>query len=216
MNRKDAADRMSRTGRWIMEHRMTWGTAGNMSMRLDDGSVLITAGGTRFDTLGEEDFTRCAMDGSWTGRKPSKELSCHLAIYRSAPWAGAVIHASPYYATLAASSDLLIPNRLFVENMYYLQRVVRIGYAHPGSAALAEMIGGAAADANVILMRNHGVILYDTSMEEALCALEVLENTCRMALDAMRTGIALAEVSETEAEDFLLRSGYRPPRPWKG
>ena len=215
MNREEAVSQLIQAGKWIMDRQMTWGSSGNMSLRLDGGPVLITAGGAHFGRLGPEDFSLCAMDGTWQGPRPSKELSCHLAAYRAAPWARAAVHISPYYTTLAASSDLALPNSLFVENMYYLQRVVRIPYAHPGSGALAEAVGRGAKEGNVILMRNHGVLVLDETLDEALCGAEVLENTCRMALDAARSGIRFQPVPPREREDFLLRSGYRPLRPWQ-
>lgn len=212
----EAVHAMIEAGQWIMAMRMTWGSAGNMSVRIDETHAVVTASGTRFDQLTEEDFALCSItDGTCTGRKPSKELQCHLGIYRQAPWAKAAIHVSPFYTTLAASSDLEIPNNLFVENMYYLQRLVRIDYAHPGSASLSAMVERAAKDATVILMKNHGVILYDKSLAEARAGLEVLENTCRMALEARQCGLSLHPVSEEERISFLTESGYRPPRPWQ-
>ena len=214
MNREEAVSELIKAGKWIMEHRMTWGSSGNLSLKLDDGQVLITASGTRLGSLHADDFAICAPDGSWSGRKPSKELSCHLAVYRSVPWARAVIHVSPYYTTLAASTDLHLPNDLFIENMYYLQRITYVPYAHPGSTDLAESISKAAVENNVILMRNHGVMLYDEKLSEALCGIEVLENTCRMAVDAAHSGLRFQTVPPEQYQDFLLRSGYRPPRPW--
>ena len=202
-------------GKWIAEKNMTWGSAGNMSIRLDENHVLITASGTRFDSLTEDSFTLYNLaDDSWTGGKPSKELPVHLAVYRNAPWAGAVVHASPFHTTLAASTTLKVRNDLFVENMYYLQRMTRIPYAHPGSKELTAFVDGVAANANVILMKNHGVILYDTTMQEACAGLEVLENTCRMCLEAARAGIEMTPVDQETVQDFLLHSGYRKPRVW--
>ena len=119
MEFEQAAAILMQTGQWIMDHHMTWGNSGNMSLQLNEQEILVTASGTRFDRLTPGNFTRCVLsDGAWTGPKPSKELPCHLGIYRSAPWAQAAIHVSPFYTTLAASSDLTIPNDLFVENMY--------------------------------------------------------------------------------------------------
>lgn len=202
-------------GKWIAEKNMTWGSAGNMSIRLDENQVLITASGTRFDSLTEDSFTLYNLaDNTWTGGKPSKELPVHLAVYRNAPWAGAVVHASPFHTTLAASTTLDVRNDLFVENMYYLQRMARIPYAHPGSKELTAFVDGVAAKANVILMKNHGVILYDTTMQEACAGLEVLENTCRMCLEAARAGIDMTPVEKDTVQDFLLNSGYRKPRVW--
>lgn len=202
-------------GKWIAEKNMTWGSAGNMSIRLDETHVLITASGTRFDSLTEDSFTLYNLnDNTWSGGKPSKELPVHLAVYHNAPWAGAVVHASPFHTTLAASTTLEVRNDLFVENMYYLQRMARIPYAHPGSKELTAFVDGAAATANVILMKNHGVILYDTTVQEACAGLEVLENTCRMCLEAARAGINMIPVEKETVQSFLLNSGYRKPRIW--
>lgn len=215
MDKNTAIRALIDAGKWIAEKNMTWGSAGNMSIRLDENQVLITASGTRFDSLTEDSFTLYNLaDHSWTGGKPSKELPVHLAVYRNAPWAGAVVHASPFHTTLAASTTLEVRNDLFVENMYYLQRMARIPYAHPGSKELTAFVDGVAARANVILMQNHGVILYDTTMQEACAGLEVLENTCRMCLEAARAGIAMTPVAKDTVQDFLLNSGYRKPRIW--
>lgn len=215
MDKNTAIRALIDAGKWIAEKNMTWGSAGNMSIRLDENQVLITASGTRFDSLTEDSFTLYNLaDHSWTGGKPSKELPVHLAVYRNAPWAGAVVHASPFHTTLAASTTLEVRNDLFVENMYYLQRMARIPYAHPGSKELTAFVDGVAARANVILMQNHGVILYDTTMQEACAGLEVLENTCRMCLEAARAGITMTPVAKDTVQDFLLNSGYRKPRIW--
>jgi len=215
MELKQAMQELISAGRWIAEKQMTWGSAGNISVRLDETHFLVTGSGTRFDSLTESDFALYDMTtDTWSGKKPSKELPVHMAAYRRSPWAGAVLHASPFYTTLAASGTLDVRNDLFVENMYYLQRMARIPYAHPGSAALTMEVEKVAAQANVILMKNHGVILYDTSIGECCSALEVLENTCRMCLESARSGIGLTPVDPDTVYDFLNNSGYKKPRVW--
>jgi len=203
------------TGRWISDKNMTWGTAGNISVRLDGNTLLVTGSGTRFDSLDRDSFALYNIsDGTWTGRKPSKETPVHAAMYEQSPWCGAVVHASPYYTTLAASSGLTLYNDLFIENMYYLQRMVRIPYAHPGSAELSQAVRSVSAQNNVVLMENHGVILYDTSLSECCTALEVLENTCKMCLDATSAGIRLNHLHPDIVRSFLTESGYKKPRVW--
>ena len=215
MDRMTAAKQLIDAGRWVAEKGMTWGSAGNMSIRLNEEEMLITASGTSFGALTEDSFTLYNINsGEWSGGKPSKELPVHLAVYQQSPWAGAVLHASPFHTTLAAATDLKLRNDLFVENMYYLQRMAYIRYEHPGSAGLAEAVADVAAQANVILMKNHGVILYDTTMAEARQTLEVLENTCRMCLAAQQASLTFDPVQPAVVEDFLLRSGYRKPRVW--
>ena len=211
----EAAKALIKAGRWVAEKRMTWGSAGNISIRLDETHFLITGSGTRFDDLHEDSFSLYDMaSATWTGRKPSKELPVHLAAYRQCAWAGAVLHASPFYTTLAAASDLAVRNDLFVENMYYLQRMARVPYAHPGSAQLTESVAQVAARANVILLENHGVLLYDTTIGECCSGLEVLENSCRMCLEAARAGVSLTPVAPETVSDFLNHSGYKKPRVW--
>ena len=214
MDKTQAAMDMAAAGKWIVEKGMTWGSAGNISVRLDADHLMITAGGTRLDRLAKDDFTLYRLsDGFAQGGRPSKELPVHLAVYSAVPWAGAVVHASPFYATLAASSRLSVPNDLFVEDMYYLQRTARIGYFHPGSEALAQAVSQAAPAANVILMKNHGALLYDETLLEALNGLEVLENACHMSLCARQCGLELDPVDEGMAADFLS-GGYKKPRSW--
>lgn len=215
MQRQQAIQELIQAGKWIADKNMTWGSAGNMSVRLDADTLLITAGGTRFDSLSEDSFTLYHLhNGEYEGGRPSKELPVHLAVYRAVPWAQAVVHASPFHTTLAACSDLALPNDLFVENMYYLQRVRRIAYFHPGSQALAQAVQQAAPDGNVILMNNHGVLIYDASLTEALTGLEVTENTCRMALAARQAGLTLTPVDAETVHSFLNDSGYKKPRKW--
>lgn len=216
MNIRQAIHELIDAGAWVARNGMTWGSAGNISIKTDDNFLVITASGTHLNHLDENSFTILNLEtGTMEGAKPSKELPVHLAAYQAAPYAQAALHASPFYTTLAASSDLSVPNDLFVENMYYLQRIVYVPYAHPGSAALAALTKQAAQNANVILMRNHGALILDVSIKEAMTGLEILERTCQMALEAQRTGISLSHLPKETVQDFLLNSSYRPLRPWQ-
>ena len=139
----------------------------------------------------------------------------HRAIYEQRPEVGAVLHTSPFYSTLFACAELKIPADLFVEDMYYLERVERVGYFHPGSVELGEAVGAKARQANVLLLENHGVLVYDTSLQEALMGLHTLEMICRMALTARSAGLELRSLPASTVADFLTNSGYRPRREWR-
>lgn len=210
-------------GKYMMDQGLAWGNAGNISARLDDGNFLITATGTFLGELGEEDFAECssAIGGNspvaseGTGKKPSKEVPMHAAIYEERPEIGAVLHASPFYSTMLACAGETIPSGLFVETMYYLERIGRVGYHHPGSAALGEAVREKAKSANVLLLDNHGVLVYDVNVKEARMALQTLEMACRMVVEASGAGISLNRLPKTAELDFLERSGYRPRRKWE-
>lgn len=203
-------------GKYIMDEKMTWGTAGNISARADSGSMLITASGTEMGRLNGNDLTLCSMDGEvlGSGRKPSKELPMHLAVYKNRPEINVIIHASPFFSTMASCSDMKIMNDLYVESMYYLERVERVAYFHPGSLELADAVDKIAGKTNIILLENHGVLVYDVSFKEARIALEILENTCRMQLLAAGAGLSLNSLEPETVASFLNDSGYKPKRVW--
>jgi L-fuculose-phosphate aldolase len=200
-------------GAKLSSDKMVWGSAGNISMRTDSG-IAISASGTNLGALLEDDITFCGLEGSYQGKKPSKELPLHLAIYKNCPNAGAVIHATPFYATMAACSNLKLEADLFVESMYYLERMAQIPFENPGSEVLADLVDTASKRANVILMRNHGVLVYDSNVKEALTTLEILETVCRMNVEASKSGIVLGPPKPEKVKDFLDNSGYKPRRQW--
>ena len=207
-------------GKYMMDNGLAWGNAGNISARLDEDGFLITATGTFLGELGEDDFAACSLAARgespvMPGKKPSKEVPMHRAIYESRPDIGAVLHASPFYGTLFACAAEPVPSGLFVETMYYLERIERVGYYHPGSAELGEAVREKARRANVLLLDNHGVLVYDTNVKEARMALQTLEMACRMFVESRSAGIALNRLPETTERDFLERSGYRPRRMWE-
>lgn len=152
------------------------------------------------------------MDGKYEGRRPSKEFPLHLAVYREREDIGCVIHATPFYATLVACSNVELKTNLFVESMYYLEKMCKIPFANPGSSELAKLVEGCAGPNNVILMGNHGVLVYDSSISEAFTGLEVLENLCRMNVTMLSAGITPCEVPPEKVCDFLNNSGYKPRR----
>ncbi len=202
-------------GQFLLQNNLTWGNAGNLSARLSPDTYLVTASGTHLGELTEADFVTCDLAGrALSPGKPSKETPMHQAIYATRPEVNAVVHASPFYATLAACSDIRLPDNWFVENMYYLERLVRVDYFHPGSQALGDAVRACAAQANLLLLENHGVLACDTSLREALMGLLTLEMVCRMAVIARSAAIEMKPLPPETVADFLANSGYRPRRQW--
>lgn len=89
----DAARALVETGRRIDARGWAPATAGNYSIRLDDGSFAVTASGRHKGRLTEGDILRVDAEGRAIGAgKPSAETALHLAVYRMFPGAGAVLH----------------------------------------------------------------------------------------------------------------------------
>lgn len=215
MDLNEARRGLQATGRFLLDHDLAWGNAGNISARLEPDRYLITASGTRLGELADEDLVECSLHGPMPSNpKPSKETPMHRAIYEQRPEIGAVLHASPFYSTLVACAHISVSGNLFVEDMYYLERVERVGYFHPGSHELGEAVRSKARLANILLLENHGVLVYDISIQEALMSLQTLEMVCRMTITARSAGFELRSLPVSTVAEFLERSGYRPRREW--
>src|SRR5215207_1048898 len=215
MDSNEVRRQLQFAGRYMLDNDLAWGNAGNISARLGPDRYLITASGTHLGELEDDDFIECSLDGSISGtRKPSKETPMHRAIYEQRPEISAVLHASPFYSTLVACTDLPLPANLFIEDMYYLERVDHVSYFHAGSRELGEAVHLKARHANILFLDNHGVLVYDTSIQEALMGLQTLEMVCRMAITARSAGLDLRSLPASIVADFLTNSGYRPRREW--
>ena len=215
---EEARQQLQDAGRYMMTNGLAWGNAGNISARTGEDRYLITASGTFLGELEDDDLVECGFGSvrlNDADKKPSKELPMHEAVYALRPEVNAVLHASPFYSTMIACSDLDIPSDWFVETMYYLERVARVPYCHPGSEALGEAVAAHAKDANVLLLEHHGVLVYDTSVREARMALQTLEMACRMLVTAGAAGVNLRKLEPPVVQDFLMNAGYKPRRKWE-
>lgn len=200
------------TGRWIMEKNLTWGTSGNISVR-EGNHIYVTASGTVIGDLHEEDITVVDLEGKvLEGKKPSKETGMHLEVYRKRPEVAAVLHVSPFWTTFAACTTMEIKTDLFIESMYYDEKLLRVPYFHAGSSALAEAVSKVAEKTHVILMEHHGMLCYDQNLKECRSALEVTENVCHMNIMAQSAGIPLQELPEETVRDFLEGGYYKKRR----
>lgn len=204
---------LQRTGKFLMDNNLAWGTSGNISSRKDNSSFYITASGTYMGDLKKEDLI-VVPNKLNQEKRPSKEFPFHKALYDNRPEINAVLHSAPFYSTLLSCTSTNIPSNYFVEAMYYLERVTRIKYHHPGSTNLAKEIGDKAETSNVFLLENHGVIVCDTSINEAIMALQTLEFTSKMFVKSLESGLTMNHLSVNVVEDFLNNSGYKKRRKW--
>ena len=159
---------------------------GNLSIRAGD-RILITPSQVPYERLGEADMVEVGLDGSCTGN-PSSELAVHLAIYRSRPEVGAVIHAHPVHACVLSVLRLALPPFLD-EVTPVLGGEVRVaGYAPSGSDALAEVAVEALAGRYGAILANHGTVTIGADLDQAFARLEVLERAAHVHVLALQTG----------------------------
>jgi len=98
-------------GRLLHARGMVPATSGNLSARVDDSRIAITASGRHKGELGENDIMTVDMQGNFVDdRRPSAETLLHLQIYRCYPETGCVLHPHSINATVLSriASDTVV------------------------------------------------------------------------------------------------------------
>lgn len=120
------------------------GYSGNLSLRLDNGFILITGANTAKGRLNEDDLVIMTVTGDMVSgkRKPSSESGLHLAIYNAFPGCGAILHTHPAYLQ-ALELKLPEPREMFLnidifEAQIWHDRLVWIDPWPPGHTSLAQ------------------------------------------------------------------------------
>lgn len=168
----------------LFERGKTTGSTANLSFLLD-GKIYITASGTCFGTLTEEDFAVVSRGGDiLNGKKPSKELPLHKIFYEKNTDVSAVVHTHSFYSVLisclASKGERIIPKY----TPYLDMKVGKIGlvpYAAPGTQELFDAFEKQADTKRGYLLKNHGILVGGSNIMEAFYGAEELEESAKLA-----------------------------------
>lgn len=178
-------DAIARFGAILYGRGLAHGTAGNISVRLDDGAILVTPTNSCMGFLDPARISKVAADGTvLSGDPPSKESFFHLAVYEERPAARAVVHLHcTHSVAVSCLCQENTENVLPPLTAYHVMRIGRlplVPYYRPGDRALAEAVRGVAREHSAMLLANHGPIVSAKSLEEAVYNSEELEETAKL------------------------------------
>jgi 3-dehydro-4-phosphotetronate decarboxylase len=179
-------EEMCRLGASLFARGLTFGSAGNISVRLEDGWLMTPTN----VSLGRLDPARLAkLDATGkllSGDPPTKETFLHRAMYEERPQARAVVHLhSTYSVAVSALAEIDPADVLPPITAYYVMRVGRlplIPYFPPGDLSLAEAVKRLAGKHHAVLLANHGPVVAGSSLDAAANAIEELEETAKLFL----------------------------------
>jgi L-fuculose-phosphate aldolase len=171
-------------GRLLHENGFVAATDGNLSVRLDKDRLLITPTCMSKRMMRPADLVIVDMEGNRIAgkRKVSSEIGMHLLIYRLRPDVQGIVHAHPPTATGFAASGLDLNRPLVCEVVVGLGKVPLARYGTPGTPELTDALEPLIPDHDAILMANHGVVTFGSSLENAYMKMETVEHFAHIAL----------------------------------
>jgi L-fuculose-phosphate aldolase len=199
-------------GRICYDRHLMTSNDGNISVRMDDGLILITPSGVSKGRLTTDDLIVVDIEGSiisaQEGRKPSSEVPMHLEVYKQRDDVNAVVHAHPIFATTLTVSDHEFPLDVLPEVLLTLGNVPITPYATPSSHEDAVVIRPFVKEHNALLLCQHGSLTYGKNLDEALNHLERIEHVSEVYWRAKMLGHVKRVPPEAQAKLIILREKY--------
>ncbi len=179
-------DEICTLARSLYERGYTHGSTGNISARTESGGLLVSPTGTSFGRLDPARLSHFDADGVLVdGDKPTKEMPLHMAFYDTrGTRAGAVVHLHSHYSVALSMLPETDPNDALPPVTPYslmkLGRVKILPYFQPGDKAMGDAIRDLDGQRSAVILANHGPVVTAGSVENAVYAMEELEETARL------------------------------------
>ncbi|MEO8685340.1 MAG: 3-oxo-tetronate 4-phosphate decarboxylase [Devosia sp.] len=207
-----ARDEIARVGKSLFDRGLTFGSTGNISVRLAEGGWLMTPTNVSMGALDPARLSVFDTDGRHIGGDaPTKEAVLHLAMYGQRADAGAVVHLHSTHSVAVSLIDGLDPLDILPPlTAYYVMRVGRlplVPYLPPGDAELAKAVSKLAGTHHAVLLANHGPVVAGTSLANAQYATEELEETAKLFL--MLRGMPIKPLTPQQVADLRQRFDLR-------
>ncbi|RBW41536.1 aldolase [Psychromonas sp. B3M02] len=208
MNEAQLRQQMVDLARSMFERGYATGGAGNLSVKLPNGQFLATPTGSSFGRLVADELSVVDNTGAHiSGKRPSKEVAFHLAIYEKDPECNAIVHLhSTYLTALSCLEDLDYSNAIKAFTPYYVMRIGElpvIPYYRPGAPEIAQELSKLAGKYRAFLLANHGPIITGTDFLDAVDNAEELEETAKLAL--LLADKPTRYLTDVEVEDLKER-----------
>jgi len=186
MSEAKTRERIVTLARSMYERGLTFGSSGNISVRIDDG-WLMTPTGTSMGELDPARLSKLGNDGRHIdGDKPTKESFLHIAMYEQRSECRSVVHLhSTHSVAVSCLEGIDKTNVLPPITAYYVMKIGTlplIPYFPPGDVDLAKAVREMASEHHAVLLANHGPVVSGKSLEDAVYATEELEETAKLFL----------------------------------
>lgn len=192
-------------GRRAYAREMGAANDGNISVLLDDGTLLCTPTSVSKGFMTPDMICRIDRNGALVedkGFHPSTEIKMHLCVYHHRSDVRAVVHAHPLYATVHAICGKPITQQIMPESTMFLGEVPLTPYGLPSTTELSDAITPYLDRYDALLLENHGALSYGHDLTSAYFKMEALDYYAKVVYLAAHYGGA-KEFSADQIEKLL-------------
>ena len=205
---KALKDEMINLGKKLYNLRLVVARAGNLSARIDDQNILITATGTSLGDLTYEDIIKVNLhnEEDTQNKRLTTEFPLHALIYKNFLHK-TVIHCHPtltnaYFAVYTELKALTFETKLYLGDIPVVQQ-------DTPAITKPESVIEALRVSNLVAVRNHGVVSVADKFSDALYLIETLEEAVKTAASArLFKKEILDDLDKALKEDFVSDTAY--------
>ena len=175
----------------LKEYNLIALSGGNVSLRLDNGQILVTPSGMSYKGMVEDDIIVMTLTGDVVEgeRRPSVDTEALLHIYQNLGDVNSVIHTHQVYATAAGLVTDVLPCAVTTLPNATLGAVNVAPYSSAASLEMGIEAVKHLDGKRAVILKHHGVITVGGNLKEALYAAVYLE-------DAAKTWLVARSVAE--------------------
>ncbi|MBO6892522.1 MAG: aldolase [Roseibium sp.] len=203
-----AREQIALLAKSMFDRGLTHGSSGNISLRLSDGTLLVTPTGSSMGTLDPARISHISEAGDLlSGDNPTKEIPLHTAFYETRQKTGAVVHLHSCHSVALSLCPDIDPDNVLPPLTAYgimqLGKVKLLPFFVPGDPAMGDAVRGLAGKRTAVLLANHGPVVAGKDLEAAVYAMEELEATARLAL--LLRGVAATSLNPEQISRVVKR-----------
>jgi ribulose-5-phosphate 4-epimerase/fuculose-1-phosphate aldolase len=186
-------EQMVMHGQSLHQRGLVPGSSGNISVRFE-GGILVTPTNSCMGRLDPARISLLDHKGQHvSGDKPSKEAFLHLLMYQKRSTAHSVVHLHSTHAVAVSCCSGLDPcNAIPAITPYYVMKIGQLPllpYFMPGDENLAKAVAEVAETRHAVLLANHGPVVAGKDLDNAVYAIEELEESAKLFLLLRNTAV---------------------------
>ncbi|MDP8264854.1 MAG: class II aldolase/adducin family protein [Candidatus Aceula lacicola] len=192
-------------GKLLWDKDLASGLNGNISLRVDEESFLLTGRGTCLGRLEEKDIVQVDLEGNVIGKGvASSENLMHREIYKVFADTKAIIHTHLTYASGYFSvNEALVP--VTFESRLYLGEIKAVEQTTPTVTDVSPVIESLRNN-NIMMLKSHGSLAMGKNLFDCFLLTQCLEESVKM--DAV-SRIYQAQAGELKSEKIDQLTGAK-------